>query len=427
MDLQVIFSDIMERPIYQAIKKETLEDILLSFYSCVHLPIQLLDENGVILLAYGGMNDYCKFIQQFLKPGETCAAFHQKAAANALRIGESYTFTCHSDLNHIVFPIVSDSMLLGSALVGPFLMESPDRDMMGAVANRYHMNTPEALTLYETASSIQILDPRMVNHLSHLLLHLFSNITREASDPLQNIRTRYRQQSEISSAIHNYKSGEATRDLHYPFDKEQLLVRKVRAGNAKEAKDILNDLLGYVLFTSGYSLIGAKTRSMELCTILSRTVVEAGADESVIMSQSSHFLQSLEKMHDLDTLCFHLQELTESFISQIFPDEARVDKDVIQSAISYMQQHFREDLKLNDIASYVYLNPAYFSTLFKQATGSTFKEYLTRIRIEEARQMLITTNTPIVDIALNCGFTSQSYFSKVFKAQTGFSPKSFRS
>ena len=145
------------------------------------------------------------------------------------------------------------------------------------------------------------------------------------------------------------------------------------------------------------------------------------------MEKSSAFLESLSDIHDLDALCYHLQELTESFISLLFPDEQKMENDIIQSAISYMQQHFREELKLQDVASHVFLNPAYFSSVFKQATGTSFKEYLTGIRIEEARQMLIKTNIPIVDVALNCGFTSQSYFSKVFKLRTGFSPKSFRS
>ena len=76
----------------------------------------------------------------------------------------------------------------------------------------------------------------------------------------------------------------------------------------------------------------------------------------------------------------------------------------------YINAHFREELKLQDVASHVFLNPAYFSSVFKQATGTSYKEYLTGIRIEEARQMLIKTNIPIVDVALSCGFTSQSYF-----------------
>ena len=377
-------------------------------------------------MSFGGMNDYCKCFQKFLRPGDSCAAFHQRAASNALRIGEAYTFTCHSDLNHIIFPIVSDGMLLGSILVGPFLMEAPDMDMLAAVANRYQLNMLDALSLYETSGSVKILDPKIVNQLNHLLFHLFSNISKEENDHMKSLRDKSRQQSVISNAIQNYKSEDILKTAHYPFEKEQLLVRKVRSGNVREAKNILNDLLGYVLFTSGYSLSGAKARSMELCTLLSRTVMDAGADENEVMEQSASFLESLSDVHDLDTLCYHLQELTELYISLLFPGEKDMEHNSIQSAIAYMEQHFSEDIRLEDVARHVYLNPAYFSYLFKQTTGISFKEYLTNIRIEEARQLLIKTNSSIVDIALSCGFTSQSYFSRVFKAHTGFTPKSFR-
>ena len=65
--------------------------------------------------------------------------------------------------------------------------------------------------------------------------------------------------------------------------------------------------------------------------------------------------------------------------------------------------------------SHVHLNPAYFSSLFKQATGSSFKEYLNMVRNEESKRLLINTDYSIIDIALATGFEDQSYFSKVFK------------
>ena len=165
---------------------------------------------------------------------------------------------------------------------------------------------------------------------------------------------------------------------------------------------------------------------MELCAILSRTVIDAGANETEVMEKSTQFLQGLEDIHDIDALCFSLQGLTEYYISQLFDEDTKADNSTIQQAIEYMNGNFKRDLTLNEVANSVYLNPSYFSSLFKQSMGVSFKEYLTDMRIEEARQMLIKTNASIVDIALSCGFTNQSYFSKVFKAKTGFSPKSFR-
>ena len=74
----------------------------------------------------------------------------------------------------------------------------------------------------------------------------------------------------------------------------------------------------------------------------------------------------------------------------------------------------------------MYLNPAYFSTLFRQSCGSTFKEYLNIVRIEESKRLLANTDYSIIDIAVAVGFDNQSYFSKVFKKYTGLTPKQYR-
>ena len=64
--------------------------------------------------------------------------------------------------------------------------------------------------------------------------------------------------------------------------------------------------------------------------------------------------------------------------------------------------------------------------LFKKSTGSSFKEYLNMVRIEESKRLLSNTDFSIIDIAIAVGFEDQSYFSKVFKKFTGLTPKQFR-
>ena len=66
------------------------------------------------------------------------------------------------------------------------------------------------------------------------------------------------------------------------------------------------------------------------------------------------------------------------------------------------------------------------SSIFKQCSGSSFKEYLNMVRVEESKRLLSNTEYSIIDIAVACGFDDQSYFSKVFKKYTGMSPKQYR-
>ena len=100
--------------------------------------------------------------------------------------------------------------------------------------------------------------------------------------------------------------------------------------------------------------------------------------------------------------------------------------EITKKAIRYISKNFSHSITLEDVASHVHLNPAYFSTFFKQSTGYSFKEYLNMVRVEESKRLLSNTDHSIIDIALATGFEDQSYFSKVFKKYTGLTPKQFR-
>lgn len=98
----------------------------------------------------------------------------------------------------------------------------------------------------------------------------------------------------------------------------------------------------------------------------------------------------------------------------------------ITEAMEYIAHNFALPLTLEDAALHAGLSPTYFSKKFHLTTGSTFKEYLNKIRILKARQMLLTTDDSITKIALNCGFSSSNYFKDIFHRMMGMSPRSYR-
>ena len=102
------------------------------------------------------------------------------------------------------------------------------------------------------------------------------------------------------------------------------------------------------------------------------------------------------------------------------------NNEIIKKAIGYIYEHFNTPLTLEETAASVHLHPSYFSSLFKQSTGSSFKEYLNMVRIEESKRLLSNTDYSIIDVAVAVGFEDQSYFSKVFKKYTGLTPKQYR-
>ena len=165
---------------------------------------------------------------------------------------------------------------------------------------------------------------------------------------------------------------------------------------------------------------------MELCSLLSRTAIEGGAPTDSILKLNNQFLQNLQQINTIDTLCYKLQEIVETFSESMFNYIPSKNHEITKKAILYISEHFNGPLTLEDVASHVHLHPSYFSTLFKTCIGSSFKEYLNMVRIEESKRLLANTDFSIIDIALAVGFEDQSYFSKVFKKYTGLTPKQFR-
>ena len=101
---------------------------------------------------------------------------------------------------------------------------------------------------------------------------------------------------------------------------------------------------------------------------------------------------------------------------------------LIRQAKAYIEHHYADpELSLNHVAAQANLSPSHFSVVFSQETCQTFKEYLTEIRINKAKELLRMTRLRSADIAYQVGYNDPHYFSSVFKKNTGLSPIEFRS
>ena len=98
----------------------------------------------------------------------------------------------------------------------------------------------------------------------------------------------------------------------------------------------------------------------------------------------------------------------------------------IAAAVRYLDEHFREDLTLQQLSDVACLNYEYFSRRFKKEVGMNYSEYLLQRRLEEGMHLLSTTDALVGDIAAEVGLSNGSYFSSAFKKTYGLSPNEFR-
>lgn len=98
----------------------------------------------------------------------------------------------------------------------------------------------------------------------------------------------------------------------------------------------------------------------------------------------------------------------------------------IREAINYINNHLQNELSQKEVADHVHLNPSYLSVLFKEHVKLTFSEYVTRRRIQRAKELLISTSLPVNDIAEESGYKTAKYFIKIFKELEGMTPSAYR-
>jgi AraC-like DNA-binding protein/ligand-binding sensor protein len=112
--------------------------------------------------------------------------------------------------------------------------------------------------------------------------------------------------------------------------------------------------------------------------------------------------------------------------NQVFFQQENAESPVIKRAREFIHEHQAEDLSLGQVAKAVNTSTFYFCKIFKKYTGISFTDYLSRVRIEKAKNLLLNPNLRVSEIAYEVGFQSLTHFNRVFKRILGQSPTEYR-
>lgn len=212
----------------------------------------------------------------------------------------------------------------------------------------------------------------------------------------------------------------------YPLEIERQLIEKVKIGEEKAALKVANQLIDRLLQQKNkQSLEVAKSRLVELITLLSRAIIENN-DFNELAKMNVACLRKLVRCSDLDNLYAWIREVIGEYIEYGCKNYTSKTSASIAKAVKYIRQNYQKDLTLFEMAQVIFFNPHYFSRIFKQETGCSFMEYLTAVRIDQAKKLLLTTNLNISGVAKKVGYHDANYFSRVFSKKEGLSPSKYR-
>lgn len=410
--------------LYSLIAKEALSKRLDELSQCLNIPARLLDAEGNQLEQHGETGAYCALLKA--RAFCDCVRTYLKAGRIACEPGESQVFSCHAGLNHIAFSLVLRKQLLGTVIVGPFRMDAPQSMPLSGLADKRRLAPSLCLDLYDELQKLPVISPARVHSISCLMDDLFAPLLSDARLLMQERQEKLYQQSVINETVQHYKGTPTDSMCTLIYQKECDLLGKVKQCDIQGARRVLNELLSFVLLAQGQDLQWIRTRACELTILLSRIAIEGGAPPDRILSLNPKYLEQLQKDESYEDLCFSLKEIVENFIQTIALPGAAQAHPVVRRAVQYITDHFDQPLSIQSLADELEVSPSYFSALFSKCMGIGFHEYLTRFRVEEARQLLTATQYPINEIAVTVGYADQSSFTKAFKRVTGITPYQLR-
>jgi AraC-like DNA-binding protein len=136
--------------------------------------------------------------------------------------------------------------------------------------------------------------------------------------------------------------------------------------------------------------------------------------------------QKASSLHLIGHLFLFLDQLIQSSAAKRETMGAQLRDFYIQEAITYMEQNYQRNLTVEEVADVCKLNRSYFSKLFKESMGCPPQEFLIRMRLSKATELMKTSPASIGDISAVCGYPNQLHFSRAFKKRYGVSPREWR-
>lgn len=223
-------------------------------------------------------------------------------------------------------------------------------------------------------------------------------------------------QSELLETMTRLRQKILSRRIGYPFEEEEQLLRAIRVNNGELAFQALGTMFERFRY--------AKAQQTEVYKICQKLLTEVDITYRSVRGPKAVAVRPAPSQ---DTAVEELEQAIREYVSKIFRFGGVDSSDLLVEKLKrYLESHYQENISLKMLEEEFFFNASYISRIFKIKTGENYSDYLLRLRIQQAKHLLSTSQFSIRQISEMVGFGSPKYFSKVFKDMEGMQPISYR-
>ena len=242
-------------------------------------------------------------------------------------------------------------------------------------------------------------------------------------------------ESEQQSIKEEMEINDAQRDINGTYngpynvlDIENRLLDMVMRGDVAALNDFVSNAPAVRAGVVAHDQLRQnKNLFIVTATLVSRAAIRGGMEVTNALALSDQYIQKCELADSLDRVHELHYRMVLDYGERVAKLRLGQSPSILVTKVSnYIQQHLSDPIKTDDIAKALYMGRSRLSTNFKNETGINLSEYITQIKIDEAKRLLRYSNNSFTAISMYLGFSSPSHFSKVFKQQTDTTPFEYR-
>lgn len=211
----------------------------------------------------------------------------------------------------------------------------------------------------------------------------------------------------------------------YPIETEKKLFEKVENGDVNGSVTEARTFFDWMVENYSDHEEDIRLKVLEFVLWAEKIAYSSGG-MTYRFTVRHDYLNTINSMKDYEELRFWFLDKIGDACRNIENKKQESSLSIVEKAKEYMKENYSKDLSLDEVSKVVNISPYYFSKLFKEEDGTNFIDYLTEIRMDKAKMLLMDKNLSMKEICVAVGYADPNYFSRTFKKNVGVTPTEYR-